>query len=485
MTDQPPTLAAEPSAAEEERSAADVLIRGGLVRTLGYVVAAVANALALPFLFRHLGVDQAGQYVTVMSYITILAGVVEIGLTGISLRHYAIAADADKPEVMRQIMTMRLLILAGGSALTFAFLFATGSSSTVLTGVALGVVAVLLENIGSTYNVWLTNELRLGWLTITNVARQLVAASLTLAGVAAGLSLNYFFLLLIPASLTQAVLSYVSTRGRIPHLPSLHLRQCVALLRTSVPFVAAMALGFVYFRVPMILLSLLGTATQTGYFGAAFRLVETLSQLGAMVLSAVTPILTRAARDDSDRHRAGVAKLTATTLVLGGALTMATAAGAPLAIAVIAGPAFDKSTGLVVILSGVLLLKFVSTGWSLTLASTGQFRDVLYANAAAAALAVFVAAITIPRIGAYGAAIATVEAEILLAAIYRYQLRSIPFPRHTAIGVLAALAAGSLCFAFPVPDIAQFVIGIVLYVAVVTATRSIPEELLSLLPLRR
>lgn len=56
------------------------------------------------------------------------------------------------------------------------------------------------------------------------------------------------------------------------------------LLRTSIPFLAYGMLGVIYYRVDTILLSLMTSAAVVGWYGAAYRLFDTLTFLPNMVI---------------------------------------------------------------------------------------------------------------------------------------------------------------------------------------------------------
>jgi O-antigen/teichoic acid export membrane protein len=473
------------TAGEGGRSATDALIKGGLARTLGYVVATGATAAVLPFLFRYLGVEQTGKYVTVLSLVTILAGIVETGLTGFSLRQYSITPVAERDQLMRDLLTMRLLVVTVSTAGVLAFMFAAGYDRTLVAGAAYGAILVALENVGSTYNVWLTSELRLGALAVNNVARQLLASVLAFAGIVLGLPLIAFFILFIPGGLLQAIIAWAATRDAIPHLPSLNFRRCWPLIKASLPFTAAMALGFLYFRAPVIGLSIGGSELDTGYFGAAFRIAETLTLMASFLLTAVVPILTRAASDDPALHRHGVLRITQVALLAGGGLAALTASGAHLAINVLAGPSFDRSAAILVAIAPVLVFKFLNSAWSLSLVSTGQYRHILMGNLAAAAVAVVLSAVAIPAFGISGAVAALLLAEATLMVAYRLAQHDQPFPTRGAITVALATAVASWCVLLPVPAIAQPVAGGLLYTAIVLLAGAVPPELMTLLPTRR
>lgn len=485
MTTEATPDAAEPVDVLDTPGAAAATIRGSAARTGGYMAVSLANALVLPFLFRYLGVVKAGQYVTVLSLMTILAGIVETGLTGISVRLYTAAPHAERRRLLQNLLSMRIFVLAIGALIVLAFALGAGYPQVIVLGVCLGAVGVLFENIGSSYNVWLAANLHQGWIALSNVARQLVVAALTFGFVFTKAPLLAFFAAFIPAGLAQFLVSARVTRRFTSLLPSGDARVWLGLTRTSATYVFAMGLGFVYFRVPVILMSLLASGRDTGYFGAAFRIVETLTMM-TIVLTAALPILTRAASTDAARHLHGLTRFLQVGVVLGGGLTVITATGAGAAITIIAGPSFRDSVGPLQALAALLLLKFVTTAWSFGLLSLDRYRELLIANLVACGVSVALGVIAIPLLGIYGGVIAALGAELLLAVTYqlvlRGSLRSASFPLRS--GVVVGLAALVSCcpMLLPLPEIVRPLLGGGIYVLLLAVARELPPDTLGALP---
>lgn len=475
----------EPVDVLDTPEAAVITIRGSAVRTGGYVAVSLANALVLPFLFRYLGVVRAGQYVTVVSLITILAGLVETGLTGISVRLYTAAPQSERRRLLQNLLSMRIFVLLVAGLIVLAFSLGAGYPQVIVLGVCLGAVGVLLENVGSSYNVWLAANLQQGWIAVSNVARQLVATVLTFGFVFTKAPLLAFFAAFIPASLVQLLVSARVTRRFASLLPSGDFRAWWPLTVSSATYVIAMGLGFVYFRAPVILMSLLASGTDTGYFGAAFRIVEILTLL-TIVLTAALPILTRAASHDAARHHYGLTRFFQVSIVLGGGLAVITATGADAAIKIIAGPKFAGSIGPLEALAPLLLLKFMTTAWAFGLLSLDRYRELLVTNAAASMASVLLGLAAIPLLGVYGGVIAALGAEVLLAVSYhvvlKRSLEAASFPLRSGIVVALAAIVSCLPMLLPLPDLLKPILGGAIYVLLLAVTRELPPETLEALP---
>ena len=75
--------------AVESRDAGDRIIRGGALRSGGYLISTGSTAIAFAFLLRHLGVDDFGRFATVIALVAVAIGLTEVGLTIIGQRRYA------------------------------------------------------------------------------------------------------------------------------------------------------------------------------------------------------------------------------------------------------------------------------------------------------------------------------------------------------------------------------------------------------------
>lgn len=465
------------------------VVRGSASRTMAYVAASFANAAVLPFLFRYLGVVRSGQYVTVVSLSTILAGIVETGLTGVSLRLYSVSPLQGRPALMRNLMSMRLASLGVATALIMGFVLLAGYPWVIVIGLALCAVGAGLENVGSTYNVGLATTLRLGWIAISNVVRSFLIAAMMLVLVFVHAPLIWFFVAVIPAGLAQMLVSAAVTKGHSPLGASADVKTWWSLTRSSAPYVFAMALGFVYFRIPLVAMSILRPGRPTGLFGAAFRLVETLTLMTGFVLTAALPLLMRAADTDRARHLYGIGRLVEVSLILGAAMTVVTGTGANVAIHILAGPRFDASIGILRLLSLVLVLKFLTTAWGFGLLSAGRYRAVLIANATATACAIAASLIAIPLIGLYGGVLAAIGAELSLAAGYgvlmHRSMGSAGFPARTTVIVTTSALVGAGAMLLPIPQLAVPCVATLAFGSLVLAGGVCPPEALELLPRRR
>jgi O-antigen/teichoic acid export membrane protein len=259
------------------------------------------------------------------------------------------------------------------------------------------------------------------------------------------------------------------------------------ILRDSLPFAAATALGFVYFRVTVIAMSLLSTEQQTGYFSASFRIVEVLIVVPSLLVTAAFPILTRAARDDAARLRYALQRLFEVAVICGVGVALLLVVIAPFAIEVIAGPKFDASVSVLRIHGLALIGTFLVATWGFALLSLRQHRALIVTNLAAMAIAAIATAVLAPSLGARGGALATTITEWVLPLFYLVaivRVRPDLRPRLAVVPkvLVAAGVAAAVALIPDLPSLPATIIAAVVFIALLFALRAVPDEVLDALP---
>jgi O-antigen/teichoic acid export membrane protein len=483
VTDTPTVPPVENADVLGTAAAGGLVIRGSALRVGGYALNVLVSVLAAPFLIRHLGVAGYGRFVAVTSLAMIVAAVSDAGLNTIGLREYAVRGAAERVLFLRTLLGIRVLLTIAGLALVAVVLGAAGSERLPVAGFALVGAGLVLTVIQHTYTIPLTAHLRLGTVTALDLARSLATTGLVLAFVAAGLGLNAFFGLSIPVGVIVLTLTVALVRKSVPLLPQFRIRETWTLLRDTLAFAAASALGFVYYRIAIVVLALISTQRETGFFSASFRVVETLTVVPVLLVSTAFPVLARAAHDDHRRFGYALQGLFDVSLIVGAWFALTTAIAAEPAIRLIAGGHFSPSISVLQIQAASLLATFLAGASGYALLAQRRHAVLVGVNGIALMLAVVLTVALAHSHGADGAAIAVTAAEFVLAGLQWWGLvrrrRSLrPSLRRVSPVLLAAAAAGACAFVPGLPDLAAAAVASIVYLAVLLLFRAIPQELI-------
>src|SRR5437588_891691 len=172
-------LRALPSAAQmatdgpalEQAAAVDLLdtsaagpaaIRGSVLRVSAYAAGVLLSVGSASLLVRHLGVVDFGHYATVMSLITVCAGVTDLGITAIGVRDYSTRTGPERDRVLRNLLGVRLAAPSAGVAGATLFALAAGYERTLVIGTVLAGIGMTVQATQAFYATSLLAQLRLG-----------------------------------------------------------------------------------------------------------------------------------------------------------------------------------------------------------------------------------------------------------------------------------------------------------------------------------
>ena len=485
---EPPQEEARPNILDTS-AAGGMIIRGGVLRFGSYIGLVGLSILSAALLTRYLAPARFGQYTTVMSLVGLIAIVTDAGMSNLAIREFAVLEGAERDALMRDLLGLRIALTALGVVLVSAFAVAAGYSSALLGGTVVASVATLALVFQHTLTIPLGAELRLGTLSLLEVLRQalsviaIVALIALGAGVFALLAVTLVvYMLLIPLTATLA-------RGKISLRIELRPRRWRSLLRLTVVFSLATAVGAVYVYTAQIITSLVASGHQSGLFAASFRVFIVAVTVPGLLVSGAIPMLARAARDDSERFAYATQRIFEVSLILGLAAALGVLAGAHFIIEVIAGPKYAGAVEPLRILGVAMCASFLVAGWGFALLSLKRYTAVLAVNCAAFLASCVLTLILSAEHGAAGSAVATLCGEATLAVGYLLvlmhgnpELR----PRLQVVPkvAVAAVPAVVLALELGLSSLVRAVIVLVVYGLLIALTRAIPEELLVLLPSR-
>jgi O-antigen/teichoic acid export membrane protein len=253
------------------------------------------------------------------------------------------------------------------------------------------------------------------------------------------------------------------------------------LIREALPLAVALTMNVVYFRVLMIMTSLLASQEQTGLFATSFQVFAVLFSLPLLVLSSALPLLSVAGRDDDERLRFALQRMTEVSLAAAVAIVIAIVALAPTLVPLLGGSQYAPAAVVLQIQAFALLPVFVGQVWQLGLLALRRQSALAWANAGALVLVLVLGAVLIPEWAARGAAAAAVAGESVLAAlVYLFLRRAAPLvaPRPGLVPrVLAASLPAFVVLALPLPWPATLALSLVVYIGIALAVRALPFEL--------
>ena len=460
------------------------VVKGGIQRAGGFVALNLITAGAAVLLLRYLGVDRYGRYGTVMALLAIVQGVTDAGLSLTGSRELSVRrTDAERREVLSHLIGLRIILSAVGLVLAVGFAAAAGYSRVMVEGTAVAGTGILVLSIQSSVLLPLTVELQNWRLALNDFLRQVVLVACFVAFVLAHGSLLSIFLAQLIAGLAMLVLTPALVGRHRLVRPRWTRSEMRALTGRTLPLAISGALIAMYFRVIVILISLLDhSARQIGYYVTSERIIELFLNLPTILIAVVIPVITISARDNHARLGYVTLRMTQMMAVVGVLLAVVLHTGARPILLVLGGHQYLGAGTVLEIQCFALITVFITSAWMTTLIGMRRTRLLITTTAVGVIAVLGCGFALIPPFGANGGAYAAVAADVIFCiAMYgalvraglRSQLAAGPLLRIAAAAI-PAFALGALS---PLPAIVNCLLATALYLLLVVVLRGLPPEL--------
>jgi O-antigen/teichoic acid export membrane protein len=466
------------------------VVRGTVWRVGGYAFGVLLTAAASILLLRYLGVDDFGRYATVMAIIAIVGGLSDAGLTAVGTRELARRAPGKpRTELLGHLVGMRMVLTPVGVALGVGFAALAGYEDELVVGTLLAGAGLVLVNTQATLLGLLPVELRNARLTAAETTRTLVATVVIAVLVIAGASLVTFFAGQIVVGLVLLALTPLILGRGWRTRPRFDLDVWRAVLGKAIGVAVAYTLGLVYFRLLLIMLSLVAVERQVGLFGTSLRIYELLVGIPVLVLGVTLPVLSAAAAQP-ERLNYQLRRVSEGALLLATITAIATGLAAEPVVTLLGGEEYRGAAPVLQVHIAGFVPMFLANVCATTLVATDRQRTLIVVNAVGLAFLVVIGAVLVPAYDATGAAAAAAIGELILAsvsivALARHGQRVLPQVGWLVRLVVAAALGLGLGAFLPIPAIAGAVLGTAVFAAMVLALRLPPPEFATALPRAR
>jgi O-antigen/teichoic acid export membrane protein len=242
------------------------------------------------------------------------------------------------------------------------------------------------------------------------------------------------------------------------------------VLRRGYHYGISMTLNAFYFRLGVVLLSVLRDHAEVGIFAAAYKLLELGFKIPTLAIRVVAPKLFADSKNDPRKFRWEVDMLIRVTIALSALMAAVLFTVGPSIVVLVFGPAFEASGRLVQVIGVALALKTVALIAQTVLSTADEHIYRARADVITAVAGVVIAVPLIISSGAVGAAIAVATADLVWAGLMLARLH-----RHLPDSSMLALVAG------PVVGLALAVGGVLLMPASVLVETLVVVALLSVI----
>jgi O-antigen/teichoic acid export membrane protein len=390
----------------------------------GRVLMALTGVVTVGIATRYLGLAGYGDLTAATAFVTALAPLADVGLSTIAAREIARRPD-EAERLVRSVLTLALGLSLVGLAigLAAANLIYMGDAHSEIRGAITLMLVLGLPLAGpmvAATGLVLAQQ-RAWMLVVASVSGSLV--TLTVVALASALDWGFYGIVVAYAGtgLGYGVALLVLTARGLLFRPLMDLELARQLFRAALPLGLAAVITSFYWRLDIILLSLLGSEAEVGLYGLAYKLVDAFLTVPWLVTLTLMPELARMA-EDPQRLQGLVERAFRSMQFFVLPLVVCGVVFADEIIEIVAGQAFEDAAGLLRILFFGVAAVFLSAVLTQALIATNRQATLLIVTTVVLGVLAGLCFALIPPFGATGAAVAFVASEVaaLVALTFLY-----------------------------------------------------------------
>jgi len=410
-----------------------------------------------------------GMYNKIYNYLGIFAFLADLGLYTITIREIT-ASKKDTAKIIGNVLSLRfaLWVCILFLALIIAYFLPGYNSALALAWIGIISIFTVVSLINSAILALMQSHMKMEFSFVSVVAWKILNI-----GLVALTAFIFFpnaqetgfwlpFLMILGAGLAGIVLNTAMNYFYAKNIAPLQFRYdreyITHIFRISLPYGLALFLGVVYFKVDVILLSLLETPHQAdisiAYYGLPMKIVEVLMVLGGFYLNSILPHLSEYFSQKKMEKFSHILSTSATILFSGAIFIwfFATLFGKHI-ITIVANNSYVEGIGHIYsslsvfpIVLAVLVFHFLSLVFIYGLIATKNQSILLKINGIVTLFNIVGNCILIPHYSFMWAAIVTVMSQILLMVLWYIWVRKITPVKIDFISILGIFMLGGISY---------------------------------------
>jgi O-antigen/teichoic acid export membrane protein len=449
-----------------------------IVQAVGSMLAAAIGFFTFVAVTRGLGPEGFGDFSAAMAFLFIPVAIADVGLSAAVLREISTTPERTEPA-MRASLPLRALVSAVVMAMAVGVGVALPFNERTTVAVLIGSVGSFMTLMSLALLPVLQAQLRMQWAVAGNVAGRLVALAGTLGAFAAGLGFQAIVWAYVAGLAATFMIHLVGVARVVTLSPVVDRAYWRTLFVGSLIIGLAIAISQVYFRIDTLLLALIRSSEEVGYYGAAYKFIELAQFTASAVAISMFPPLASFLAGGDPRARELVQKAFDVLVAAATFVAVLMLAFPEEIIRFTAGSEFHDAAPALQLLAPFVFFGFVNGVFFRILLATRRDTVLFVASAGVLVLNVALNLALIPIYGYKAAAVVLVVTEALVVAPLAVVISNeglLPNLRYAPLVALAGGVLAAIVWLVPGPAAVVGVLGGVVYSAILVAAPGTVRE---------
>ena len=432
------------------------------------------------YLARYLGTVGFGKYSFVFAYLAFFGVITDLGLQTILVRDMS-RDPLIASKLIGNAYIIRLTLTLFAVVLSIIVINLMSYPADTTTYVYIAAFTLLFISFSDFYATIFQANLKMEYNIIAKLTFKVLSASLIFWIIFSHGTLMQVIIALVFSEMVKTLINYSFSRKFVRPQFSIDFGLWKYLFKEALPIALFSSIYIIYFRIDVVMLSMMQGDAPVGIYSAAYKLSEPLALIPGALTISLFPIMSASFKSSKERlintYRLGVRYLLIITLPIAIGITLI----ADKVILLIYGMEFTNSSTALQILIWTLVFSSVNYILLDLLVSMGKQKLNAVSISLCAVINVALNFILIPTLSYNGASIATVatNAVLFIASFYfvSKHLHVLPIHKILLKPVMSGLVMGTFIYYFIELNIFLLVpLAGIVYLVALLALKTFSEE---------
>jgi len=406
-----------------------MVAKNTIIRNLSALFAGNAAVNLLSFglmvlIARSLGDVGVGQYSFIFAFGSLILLLGNPGLEYLIVKEVP-GNKGLLPTYAGNILSLKIIFAVLAVSVTVALSLFVNKPQVVVYSLLIVCVIYGLDVVGLTFSSILHAKERMDLTSLAEVVERVIALGLGVIVLYKTRSILYLVLALLVSRVVREVLYfYFSNRYFTPVLRRDWLIWKELFIK-SLPFSLSIFFLYIYYRIDTVMLSLMVNDQVTGWYNAAYRLVDVVNYIPFLIVTAVLPPLARSSKKDKELLRDLFNRSLRYLIILAAPIGLGTYLLAPRIIQFVYGEGFSNAAFALKILIWAEVFVFVNYLGGQLLNLINKQNAYTMIIGITAGVNILLNVILIPKYTYIGASVATLLCEVLVFILVYHIIKKV------------------------------------------------------------
>lgn len=447
---------------------------------VGDVIFKIISLFVTIYLARYLGTVEFGKFNFVFAYLAFFNILTDLGLQTILVREMS-RDKSIAPKLIGNAYIIRLILTIFAIVLAMVLITLMPYPRDTTTYIYIAAFTLLFLSFSDFYATIFQANLRMEYNIFAKIVFKILSAFLILLIIFSNGTLMQIIIALVCSEMVKTLINYFYSRKFVRARLDLDFKLWKYLLKEALPIAFSSVIIIIYFRIDVVMLSMIQGDAPVGIYSAAYKLSEPLSLITSALMISLFPIMSASFKSSKETLIKTYRLAFTYFLIIMLPIAIGTTLIADKLILLIYGNSFANSaTALQILIWAVVFTSVNSVLLNLLVSMDKQKLNTL-SHTLCAIINVILNFILIPVLSYNGAAIATVATNVVLFITSFYfvskYLEVLPIHKMLIKPVISNLLMGIFVYNFRDIDIYLLVpLAAVIYLLTLFALKTFTKE---------